>query len=73
MDILHNFPLRGCKISSRESGVRVPGFVTGGYSNDDRKGEILTDIMGHIPDWCMLFNYTYTKHPTILTVTGLKY
>ena len=57
-----NYPLRGYKNSSWKGGVRVPGFVTGGYLNEDRRGKALTDTIVHVTDW----------YPTLLAAAGLE-
>eukprot|EP00486_Rosalina_sp_Unknown_P009847 CAMPEP_0201596470 /NCGR_PEP_ID=MMETSP0190_2-20130828/193146_1 /ASSEMBLY_ACC=CAM_ASM_000263 /TAXON_ID=37353 /ORGANISM="Rosalina sp." /LENGTH=465 /DNA_ID=CAMNT_0048056835 /DNA_START=32 /DNA_END=1426 /DNA_ORIENTATION=- len=46
-----NAPLRGGKGTPFEGGVRVPGFVTGGYLNQDRKGQVLNEFPVHVTDW----------------------
>ena len=35
-----NSPLRGYKNTSFDGGLRVPGFVTGGYLAEDRRGTV---------------------------------
>ena len=57
-----NAPLRGCKATFWDGGLRVPGFVTGGYLNEERYGKEL-DIVNHITDW----------YPTLLSAAGLKF
>jgi len=57
-----NFPLRGFKNTSFEGGIRVPAFVTGGYLNDDRKGEIAKDFIVSVVDW----------YPTLLSAAGIE-
>jgi len=57
-----NFPLRGFKNTSFEGGVRVPGFVTGGYLDDDRKGVVATDFVSSVVDW----------YPTLLSAAGIE-
>ena len=39
-----NSPLRQYKNSSFEGGVRVPGFVTGGYLAEDRRGKLFVEM-----------------------------
>merc|ERR1719167_706058 len=57
-----NSPLRGFKNASFEGGIRVPGFVTGGYLNEDRKGEIAKDFIVSVVDW----------YPTLLSAAGIE-
>ena len=40
----------------------MPGFVTGGYLNEDRYGEQLTDVLVHVTDW----------YPTLLSAAGIE-
>eukprot|EP00484_Ammonia_sp_Unknown_P020596 CAMPEP_0197053618 /NCGR_PEP_ID=MMETSP1384-20130603/27844_1 /TAXON_ID=29189 /ORGANISM="Ammonia sp." /LENGTH=667 /DNA_ID=CAMNT_0042486549 /DNA_START=2482 /DNA_END=4485 /DNA_ORIENTATION=- len=56
-----NYPLRGYKNQSWEGGIRTPAFVTGGYLNDERRGEVLTNTIVHITDW----------YPTLLEAAGV--
>jgi len=56
-----NFPLRGFKNTSFEGGIRVPGFVTGGYLSDDRKGQEAKDFIVSVVDW----------YPTLLSAAGI--
>eukprot|EP01083_Nonionella_stella_P219711 786751_1 len=55
-----NAPYRGFKNTSWEGGVKVPGFITGGYLNEKQRGKNLNYPM-HIIDW----------YPTLLSVAGL--
>ena len=62
--VLHfgdNAPLRGYKDTVWEGGLRVPGFVSGGYLNSERRGKDL-DIINHITDW----------YPTLLSAANLE-
>mmetsp|Transcript_38458 Transcript_38458/g.34005 ORF Transcript_38458/g.34005 Transcript_38458/m.34005 type:complete len:727 (-) Transcript_38458:186-2366(-) len=55
-----NAPYRGFKNTSWEGGVKVPGFVTGGYLPEEQRGKVL-DYPMHFVDW----------YPTLLSAAGL--
>merc|ERR1719242_351317 len=57
-----NYPLRGYKNSSWEGGVRVPGFVTGGYLAENRRGKVLKEAVVHVTDW----------YQTLLAAAGIE-
>eukprot|EP01084_Bolivina_argentea_P003679 6921_1 len=56
-----NWPLRGSKGTLYEGGLRGVGFVTGGYLNKNRRGQISNEMI-HSTDWL----------PTICEVVGKK-
>ncbi|KAG7374800.1 twin-arginine translocation pathway signal protein [Nitzschia inconspicua] len=45
-----NHPLRGCKYSDWEGGVRAVAFVSGGFIPLERRGKVVEDPI-HIADW----------------------
>jgi arylsulfatase I/J len=45
-----NFPLRGCKYSDWEGGVRAVAFVSGGFIPENRRGKVVEESI-HITDW----------------------
>lgn len=49
-----NLPLQGYKASNYEGGVRVTGFVSGGYLPSKMRGKS-TDALMHISDWYATF------------------
>lgn len=49
-----NLPLQGFKSSNSEGGVRVAGFVSGGYLPSEMRGTS-TDALMHISDWYATF------------------
>jgi len=57
-----NYPLRGFKNSAWEGGIRVPGFVSGGFLNPQRRGEVLEGALIHIIDW----------YPTLLAAANIQ-
>ena len=50
----NNFPLKGGKFSDWQGGVRVNGFVSGGYLPEKMRGQ-KTDGYIHITDWYATF------------------
>eukprot|EP01084_Bolivina_argentea_P127822 226025_1 len=57
-----NYPLRGYKNSSWEGGIRVPGFVSGGFLQQNRRGKILDNVIVHVTDW----------YKTLLSAAGIE-
>ena len=55
-----NAPYRGYKNTSWEGGVKVPGFVTGGFLNEDVKGSTNSYSI-HMVDW----------YPTLMAAANL--
>eukprot|EP01084_Bolivina_argentea_P263957 446958_1 len=55
-----NWPLRGGKQTNWEGGVRAAGFISGGYLNEKRRGQISQELM-HSTDWL----------PTICDMVGV--
>ncbi len=47
-----NWPLRGSKATLYEGGLRGSAFVTGGYLNSKRRGQISDELM-HSVDWLL--------------------
>eukprot|EP01084_Bolivina_argentea_P227474 384165_1 len=58
-----NFPLRGCKKTSFEGGIRVPAFISGGYLDDSVRGSTFgnDNFYVHVTDW----------YPTLLEAAGI--
>jgi len=56
-----NSPLRGFKNTSFEGGIRVPAFVTGGWLNESRRGQIADDFIVSVTDW----------YPTLLSAAQI--
>ena len=56
-----NFPLRGGKGSMWEGGVKVNGFVNGGWLNDELRGTQMNALM-HATDWFV----------TLQTIAGIE-
>lgn len=50
----NNWPLRGGKFTSFEGGIRVVGFVTGGFLPESGRGNVLTGY-AHGCDWYPTF------------------
>ena len=57
----NNYPLRGAKTSLLEGGIRNVGFISGGWLNDTRKGQISNQMIS-IVDW----------FPTICDIVGIN-
>jgi len=57
-----NAPLRGYKTTLWEGGIRVPGFVSGGFLPESRRGLVLDNNIIHVTDW----------YPTLLSAAGLE-
>jgi len=57
-----NSPLRQYKNTSFEGGIRVPGFVTGGFLAEDRRGQVMDEMVVHMTDW----------YRTLLSAAGLE-
>ena len=59
----NNFPMKGGKMSDWQGGIRVNGFVSGGYLPKKMKGQ-KTDGYIHIADWYATFCYLAGIDPT---------
>ena len=55
-----NSPLRGFKNTTFEGGIKVPGFISGGFLDEQRRGKKLNKLI-HSTDW----------YPTLLSAAGL--
>ena len=51
----NNFPLRGHKATPWEGGVKVMGFLSGGYLPSDLRGKSHDGVL-HVADWCEYSN-----------------
>ena len=59
----NNYPLKGGKVSDWQGGIRVNGFVSGGYLPEKMRGQ-KTDGYIHIADWYATFCYLAGVDPT---------
>ena len=59
----NNYPLKGGKKSDWQGGIRVNGFVSGGYLPEKMRGQ-KTDGYIHIADWYATFCYLAGVDPT---------
>ena len=59
----NNYPLKGGKSSDWQGGIRVNGFVSGGYLPEKMRGQ-KTDGYIHIADWYATFCHLAGVDPT---------
>ena len=59
----NNYPLKGGKASNWQGGIRVNGFVSGGYLPEKMRGQ-KTDGYIHIADWYATFCHLAGVDPT---------
>ena len=59
----NNYPLKGGKVSDWQGGIRVNGFVSGGYLPEKMRGQ-KTDGYIHIADWYATFCHLAGVDPT---------
>lgn len=59
----NNYPLRGAKMSHLEGGVRVIGFLNGGFLPSDMRKKRLDGYV-HVSDWYTTFGHLAGYDPT---------
>ena len=59
----NNYPLKGGKVTDWQGGIRVNGFVSGGYLPEKMRGQ-KTDGYIHIADWYATFCHLAGVDPT---------